>query len=330
MQVRTKTEKTIAEYTSRVITMAKRINCPHDSPQFPDELLNQLLVEKPSISKATWFKKKASLLYYFEQLNRLDLKEQLQGISPDGSLTKTDRTSGQKKKSLTEVEESSIREELETMAKDFSSWGKHLLAFTECILLTGMRPIELNSAAVYENVEEFRRAGYDPKAYSGSWPMLHVHNGKQTNGRSFGEKRHLDLSYLNKKQLLFIKIALIYAHDLKTPNGHSVDYTKFYNALRQAFARVINKLFNGRSRHISLYTYRHQCIADMKSDNSYSLQQIAAIVGHGNDLTATEHYGRKRSGRSRGEKVKANEVDVSKVRPLMASKLSKLTGPNFV
>ncbi len=328
MKERTKTQDTIAEYTSRVVTMAKRVECSFNSQDFPDALLNQLLIEKANISKATWFKKKASLIYYFEQRNRRDLIDKLQAIGPDGALSKTTNTSARKKKSLTEIEEVRIRDELQRMSQDTTSWGRQLLAYTECILTTGMRPIELHGAHLFNDQKAFLDSGNQAEQYTGDWPMLQVHNGKQTNGRSFGEKRHIDLSELNDRQMLFIKIALSYAHSLTTPADQSTDYTKYYNALRQAFSRVISKLFTGRSRYISLYTYRHQCIADMKADGGYSLLQIAAIVGHGNDLTATEHYGRKRSGRGRGEKVRANDVDVSKVKPLLDNKLRKAVSPS--
>tara|TARA_E500000331_G_C17190534_1_gene684654 strand:- start:366 stop:1358 length:993 start_codon:yes stop_codon:yes gene_type:complete len=324
MKERTKTQGTITEYTSRVVTMARRVDCPHNSPDFPDALIKQLLNEKTSISKATWFKKKASLIYYFEQVNRDDLIEKLQALSPEGALSKSSNTSGRKKKSLTKNEEDKIRFELEKMAKSPGTWGRQLLSYTECILLTGMRPIELHGARLFASSQDFISEGNDLSGYSGKWPMLHIHNGKQTNGRSFGIKRHVDLSQLNKKQLLFIKLSLAYANSLETPAGQATNYKQYYDALRHAFSRVIKKLFSGRSSCISLYTYRHQCIADMKADNNYSLLQIAAIVGHGNDLTATEHYGRKRSGRSREEKVLANPDDVAKVRPLLDSKMSKV------
>lgn len=324
MKERTKTAGTIEEYTSRIVTMAKRVDCDHESPDFPDALLSQLLHEKSSISRSTWFKKKASLMFYFEQQNRVDLVVKLKEMGPDGSQVKSTNTSARKKKSLTEKEEVLIRSELERMGQTPTSWGRQLLAYTECILLTGMRPIELHTAAVFQREVDFVEAGNSITDYSGDWPMLVVRNGKQTNGRSFGENRHLDLSQLNQKQLLYIKIALSYAHQLNSPSDQLADYTSFYHALRQAFSRVISRLFNDRSRFISLYTYRHQCIADMKHDDSYSLLQIAAIVGHGNDLTATEHYGRKRMGRARGEKVKANEVDVAKVKPLIAQKMAKV------
>ena len=325
MKERTKTEGTITEYTSRIVTMARRVDCPHNSPHFPDALLKQLLIEKTSISKATWFKKKASLIYYFEQVNRDDLIEKLQVMKPEGALSKSSNTSGRKKKSLTKNEEDKVRFELEKMAKSSNTWGRQLLSYTECILLTGMRPIELHGAKLYSSSTEFISEGNILGDYSGNWPMLHIHNGKQTNGRSFGIKRHVDLSQLNKKQLLYIKISLAYANSLETPTGQSTDYKQYYDALRHAFSRVIKKLFSGRSSFISLYTYRHQCIADLKADDNYSLLQIAAIVGHGNDLTATEHYGRKKSGRSREAKVEANDVDVAKVRPLLNEKMNNIT-----
>lgn len=325
MKPRTKTHSTIEEYTSRVVTLAKRVDCSHDDPMFPDALIQQLESEKAQISKSTWFKKKASLIYYFEQQGLLTHKEKLKNIGTQGLQDKSSKTSSMKKKNLTEKEEVMIRHSLKALCSKPHTWGRQLLAVTECILTTGLRPIELSNAELFLSANAFLSHGLLLENYSGGWPMLYVHNAKHTNGRSFDVVRHLDLSKLNKEQVLFIQIAVRYAKDRLGPNQKFKTYQSYYDALRMAFDRFINKIFTGRSKTISLYTYRHQCIADLKFDEAYNLQSIAAIVGHGNDLTATEHYGRKKFGRSRGEKVQANLIDVEKVKPLIDAKLANLS-----
>ena len=83
----------------------------------------------------------------------------------------------------------------------------------------------------------------------------------------------------------------------------------------------IFKLFPKKTK-ITLYSCRHQCIADLKH-NGYQLSEIAAIVGHGNDATATEHYGKKRYGRKRGGLPQPNPNDVAKIKQVLAVKVQK-------
>ena len=41
---------------------------------------------------------------------------------------------------------------------------------------------------------------------------------------------------------------------------------------------------------------------------------IAALMGHGSDRTATEHYGKKRYGRGSGIEIEASSEEVERIR----------------
>jgi hypothetical protein len=55
-------------------------------------------------------------------------------------------------------------------------------------------------------------------------------------------------------------------------------------------------------RPISLYTLRHFAIACMKA-SGLSREEIAVIINHASTRTATERYGRARTGTKRAKKM---------------------------
>lgn len=63
-------------------------------------------------------------------------------------------------------------------------------------------------------------------------------------------------------------------------------------------------------------------IVNIKNEG-YSAQEIAVIVGHGNDITASEHYGKKRSGQKVALPI-ANEKDLPKIKQKLEQKLVRL------
>ena len=74
----------------------------------------------------------------------------------------------------------------------------------------------------------------------------------------------------------------------------AVDFEYIYTSCRMRLRRVTLKLWSPKKKHPTLYSGRHQFSADMK--NTLSKKEIAALMGHGTDDTATVHYGKKRYG----------------------------------
>ena len=70
-----------------------------------------------------------------------------------------------------------------------------------------------------------------------------------------------------------------------------------------------------------MYSFRHQSIANMK--RLYEPEEVAALVGHGTDLTAYEHYGARRNGYFNKDVVTPNPSDIPKIKQLLSAKLSK-------
>ena len=90
------------------------------------------------------------------------------------------------------------------------------------------------------------------------------------------------------------------------------EYDYFYNGCAIALYKACRQCWPRRKRHITLYSTRHQFSANAKS-SGFSRAEIAAMMGHAVDITATIHYGRKQAG---NEKVGILPVEdeVSKIR----------------
>lgn len=146
---------------------------------------------------------------------------------------------------------------------------------------TGLRPIEWATTDL-----EIRE---DPTATNGRRVWLYVLNAKSTNGRANGLVRTIDLSNFSDETLRAIRNMSSNGADWLS----SGEYDTNQSQVAQLLYSTSQKLFTGRVRVYSLYSLRHQFIANAKSYQKP--EEIAAIVGHGVTVTAAENYGKKRS-----------------------------------
>lgn len=146
---------------------------------------------------------------------------------------------------------------------------------------TGLRPIEWATTDL-----EIRE---DPNAPNGRRVWLYVLNAKSTNGRANGVVRTIDISNFADDTLRAIRNMSSNGADWLS-NG---EYDTNQSQVAQLLYSTSQKLFTGRVRVYSLYSLRHQFIANAKSYQKP--EEIAAIVGHGVTVTAAENYGKKRS-----------------------------------
>ena len=160
--------------------------------------------------------------------------------------------------------------------------------------LVGLRPSEWRTATLAEG---------DKKTY------LIVQNGKYSNGRSHGKERHLELTDLKDKELKLIqrqlKVVSQYAE-------HDVTWKTYYSGVRKTIHRVTRRIMPSQRKYPTLYSSRHQFAADAKAEG-LSKVEIAALMGHAIDETASCHYGLKRHGGG-GCKVKPDVMEMQKVR----------------
>lgn len=158
-----------------------------------------------------------------------------------------------------------------------SKWAIPSVAWMAANNIVGLRPIEWKSAHI--------------DVVDGE-TILVVVNAKNTNGRSHGELRHLNLTKINEAELRLIMRQL---HIAGKYNINDATWDRYYNAVRLTIYHMARKVLSNRRKYPTLYSTRHQFAANAKSAN-LGKSEIAALMGHAVDTTATMHYGRKKHG----------------------------------
>lgn len=198
------------------------------------------------------------------------------------------RTSSTKKKSINSKE---VKELDESLKLSSSTWSNPLRLWIRAGKDTGLRPIEWKDAKYYKSEN-----------------VLVVKNAKNTNGRSFGKYRTINLSHLSKEQVKDIDLHLQISNNMIKKKY----WDKYYKACSNLLRYMSRKIWTRKSRYPTLYSCRHQFSANMKASGCTKVE-VAALMGHASDLTAQEHYGRKVNG-SRGRKPVVNKSEMDKVK----------------
>lgn len=294
-----KTEETKIFYLARAKKFRER--CARDLNVSLDEVDSLVMASHLSdmaseYSRATVRLYKAMLYYYFE-VNSDDYIEDAVSILADIDVSlspkKTLRTSGLRAKSMSENTFASIVYALSL--PDYKGKYTYPTAmWLKAGALTGLRPHEWQHAELVEN---------------NGFLMLKVKNGKNTNNRAHGDYRHLNLSDLPDFEKQIIEDFLTIISPYKQSDS---DFKKFYFACVQTL-RKLNKRFekghfftpeqgfkkrkgggvyfpSNEGRRVQLYTGRHVFSSLMKK--VASITEVAAMMGHKTDKTATLHYGK--------------------------------------
>lgn len=182
-------------------------------------------------------------------------------------------------------------------------WIKQAMRWMLINILVGLRPCEWRNALI--------------DRINGRITLV-VKNAKHTSQRSNGETRHLDISGLKPIELDWIRMHLRF---IEKCVGDDSKWQQLYEAIRKTIRRVMRKLFPGKKKYPSMYSTRHQFAANAKF-SGFSKTEVAALLGHAVDITAGEHYGKKKHGR-RGCKVKPDSSEVSTVRIKFVKKSCK-------
>tara|TARA_B100002019_G_scaffold269059_1_gene261525 strand:+ start:266 stop:1270 length:1005 start_codon:yes stop_codon:yes gene_type:complete len=245
---------------------------------------------------SSWKYYRSAIIYYAElehekgslNIKQLDKIKELLRRTKGHNDKDIAKTSHSKKKSLNLKELKSIDNKL----KDSKSrWAKPTRIFIRAGKYTGLRPIEWQRAEI--NIEK---------------KLLRVFNAKSTNGRSLGETRTLSLKHLDDKQIKDIENHILLVKNIISKNA----WDQYYNGCSSLLKRITRKLWPNKKKYPTLYSCRHQFSADMKASGC-TKREVAALMGHANDLTAQEHYGRKLFG-TRGRKPIVNSVDLQRVK----------------
>lgn len=241
----------------------------------PQVLINWLHQKSDEWMPATWRQYKSALIRHFVYYGTEDYIEMLRGlekkpIKPD--FRKSNRTSRQKQKRFSHDELTLIIEEL---TKRRTRYASILANWLYVGILTGVRPIEWHESEVILNENGC---------------FLSVKNAKYSQRRSNGEFRTLELTSMASDEIGAIQkqVSLLSGIDQD-------EYTLMQKSCADLMYRVCRKLWPNKNKYPTLYSTRHQFSANAKKSR-YDLKEVAALMGHAVEDTATLHYGKKRDG----------------------------------
>lgn len=258
-------------YTKRALQMSARFQREKGVPLLEASIdaVHWLIDQKPFIKQATWRTYKATFCYWFELHEENEALTLLASVTSDGCQNSEGRTSSKKRKGCKPSQYEKIVEYL--VARSNKPTAILVLNWIQATKATGLRPGEWLGCQINDT-------------------ELVVKNAKNSNGRTFGDYRTLDLSNLDSSIMCSIHFIMNYFEDITKEEFEST-----YDRVRKYLQRINEKVFPNESKNITLYTFRHQFSANLKSSGA-SKKVVAAAMGHGNIDTAGTHYARRSQG----------------------------------
>lgn len=259
-------------------------------------LVSHIVSLKPGISKNTWQQYKAAVLYYLQARQPTGWHQSIARLEAEtaSECKKTSmKTSGRRMKQVSDEKFDAVIAEVRASKNKYASF---LVIWLVLGRQFGLRPHEWGESAVVTT---------GPEGEPGVF--LRVANSKVSNGRANGLERHISLDGCDAKtveavtkfcrQMTRLRIAGLY------PDVHL--------SCRRTLATINRRLFGESSKWIHLYSARHRFSSEAKA--VFTREEVAALLGHATDKTATLHYGKKRSARG-GLKVRPVAKEVGTVK----------------
>jgi hypothetical protein len=289
----TMSEGTLDQYLNRGRLLLLRYKRENGIPNWQDdihpvEFINWLMSLKPTFKASTWRVYRQAAYHTVEGLPHHDTDQALAMLDTDfvehtGEMKKgvkndgTRRTSTLKEKKFPKDDFDRIVTYLKYFAR--SKLAPVLADWLKAGVWTGLRPIEWRATDLEE------RHADDGAVIR----YLYVINGKATNGRGNGLVRTLDLSHAPSD----VADAVRRMAQLGLEWFEDGRYDSMQSQCSQLLYGTAEKLFPGRARHYSLYSCRHQFVANAKA--VMRAEEVSALVGHSITATAVQHYGRRRT-----------------------------------
>ncbi|HEN3280837.1 TPA: phage integrase N-terminal SAM-like domain-containing protein [Yersinia enterocolitica] len=269
-------------------------------------------IEEKKIAQATARLYKSSIIYYLSTLasKRVDtgggiddlnkLYTLLRNVRTSQLPLRTDKTSSPKMKRFSNEIIVQL-EKLSVVNNKFKNLP-FVISFIKANLLTGLRPIEWIDTSFYNYIhKDFKSSHYKiniDNRYSSS-PALCVKNAKTTHGRGNGEYRDIifnDIDISSLAHIVHFKDLIDSAlHRNPSPDKKKIAERLFHQA-QETLRKALKKIGYGNNDKMpSLYSTRHQCVADAKN-SGLNQTEIAALFGHWSPDTAKIHYGKKIHG----------------------------------
>ncbi len=259
----------------------------------PLEFVNWAISLKHGLSSGTWRMYRQSLYHFLDGVPSYDAPKAVALLDADAIDRSRPEAPPPPKDEEADRRTSALKEK-RLPVQDFDMLTTYLGRFKRSRLapvlvdwlragiLTGLRPTEWKATDL-----EVRP---DPAAAYGRRAYLYVLSAKSTNGRSTGIVRTLDLSAFPDVDLAVVRRQVERARSW-LEDGR---YAEMQAQVSGLMYGAVEKIWPRRRYHYTLYSTRHQAIANWKA-SSLSLPEIAAIVGHGVTATSAETYGKKRS-----------------------------------
>lgn len=300
----TETEKAYSKRGREICVRVSKLHGLDPQEPLPPKLAVLYLIDqKPSISKSTWRQNKAALKFHLEELvssvkddlRARELRDALEVLSNEaqtGAMRRGTRTSAIKQKGCGRQDFLKIIHFLRANT-DRYRWAKSLVVLLGATYLTGLRPCEWGLAYLEEREDEV---------------VLVVRNAKFGEHRAGQMFRRLHLS--PDQPIVANAVRALLSHIQEGPGG--LVFSEWLRRVSLFMTRVGRSILGRRKRYPSIYSFRHQFAADAKA-SGVPLDEIAALMGHATDATATFHYARRTQGTA-GIHVRASSADVALIR----------------
>jgi integrase len=306
----TRSPSTLKAYPARARGLIQRCRrqlniSPHDALDYR-RLVGWLIGHKVNINDKSWRQYKASVAFFLEQevARQQDpvAEEALQLLLAEGSegCQKSSR-----KTSATKLKKFPIRDFkrlTDYLDSHPSPWADDLLHWLAAGILTGLRPVEWGQSTITLVQGE---------------PAMIVTNAKATNNRAHGPTRTLLMGGLSDEE----RAGIAQHVDRAVQFREAGKYTQFMQGCANTLARAARRLWPRRDRYPTLYSLRHQFSADAKA-SGLSMEELAALMGHAVDTTATQHYGRRSAGLEM-VRVRPDPAEVARVRQVFRQRFER-------
>ncbi len=267
---------------------------------FTDWLPRRYLAPGPDqrpLSKASWRLYRAALVFAANQQGYPEIAARIALIA------------GGVKKSMRQGRVKHLKpadwEQMLQLVRERSDMPGTLILFLQASMLTGLRPSEWQRAELVCLSDK---------------PALLVQNAKQSNGRSHGQTRTIVLAGMSQSAIDLIGRQIDHVHQKLLDLG---SWTALYLQLKFSLRHAIRERWPDPIKRPTLYIARHLFAANAKAAGR-SKEEVAALMGHASDETATQHYGRRRFGDRRMHQVEPYGPDIERVRKASRTYREKL------
>lgn len=267
-----------------------------------DEMVGWCEEKAVEVRPASWRTYRASLSWWAEEQGRGELAERIRGVAsvePDKGKAMPQRTSARKLKGgrddLADLLDHLHAKTKTARVQNISFEG---LVFIAATYYAGLRPSEwLGTRWMDEAVE----------------PVLRVPNAKATNDRAHGPYRRIHFVGARPDQMKPIEFMVNLARECENQDDPAAAWDVIYERARKTVARAAVSIWPRRAQRPTIYSCRHQFGANAKAAG-FTREEVAALMGHASDRTASRHYARRVTGHAEDCCVAPNPKDVSRVR----------------